>query len=146
MVHPQMPPLTEAETEAFLKEAPIVRLCSKNADGTVHVAPVWFTYEGGEFHIGTQDSSRKAKNIRRDGDVTLLIDNQNPPYKGIVVYGKASLDHVNVIEKRVSIFRKYMPENEGRKMAEGLASRWKPVVIHVKPTKTASYDYSKGRM
>lgn len=144
MTHPQMPPLTREEIEIFLKESPIARFCTKNHDGTIHIAPVWFKYDQGEFLFGTQDTSRKARNLKRNTDVTLLIDNQAPPYKGIVVYGKATLDYDNVLNKRISIFKKYMPEENAKGMAEGLAKTWKPVVIHVKPHHMTSYDYAKA--
>jgi nitroimidazol reductase NimA-like FMN-containing flavoprotein (pyridoxamine 5'-phosphate oxidase superfamily) len=139
-----MPPLTKDEIEAFLKEAPIARFCTKNSDGAIHVAPIWFKYDQGEFLFGTQDKSRRVRNLKRNSDVTLLIDNQAPPYKGIVVYGKATLDYDNVINKRVSIFKKYMPEENAKGMADGLAKTWKPVVIHVKPHRMTSYDYAKA--
>ncbi len=76
--YPQMPPFTQDEIEAFLKEAPIARLSSLNPDGTIHIAPVYFKYDNGNILIGTQDMTHKVRNIKNNQQVTVLIDNQTP--------------------------------------------------------------------
>ena len=102
--YPQMPPFTQAELVAFLNEAPVARLSSLNPDGTIHIAPVYFRYDNGDILIGTQDVTRKARNIKHNPNVTLLIDNQTPPWKGVLIYGEAKLDYEDVVAKRISIF------------------------------------------
>jgi len=72
--YPQRLPMTEAECNAFLQEAPITRLGSLNPDGTVHVAALWFQVEDDTIVIGTQDITNKVRNIRRNPKVTVLID------------------------------------------------------------------------
>jgi nitroimidazol reductase NimA-like FMN-containing flavoprotein (pyridoxamine 5'-phosphate oxidase superfamily) len=141
--YPQKPSFTQKELEAFLKEAPIARLCSHNSDGTIHIAPVYFKYEGGEIIIGTQDVSRKVKNIKRNPKVTVLIDNQTPPWKGVIIYGEAKLEYTDVIEKRSLIFERYMKPEIAQKTTLDLANTFAPVVIRVIPERIVSYDYSK---
>jgi nitroimidazol reductase NimA-like FMN-containing flavoprotein (pyridoxamine 5'-phosphate oxidase superfamily) len=141
--YPQMPPFTQDELVAFLTEAPVARLSSLNPDGTIHIAAVYFKYDNGEILIGTQDMTRKAKNIKHTPSVTLLIDNQTPPWKGVLIYGDAELDYDNVIEKRAAIFERYVPAENARNLALGLASSYTPVIIRVKPKRMVSYDYSK---
>ena len=140
-----MPPLTQGELDEFLVKAPIATLCSQNADGTIHAAPVWFKYEGGELLFGTQNDTRRIKNIEQNPNVTVVIDNDQFPYKGVVLYGKARLDYDNVIPKRVAILEKYMPKPGAEKLANSLAAMRKLVVIHVKPSKITSYDYAKDQ-
>jgi nitroimidazol reductase NimA-like FMN-containing flavoprotein (pyridoxamine 5'-phosphate oxidase superfamily) len=141
--YPQMPPLTQDELVAFLKEAPIARLSSMNPDGTIHTAPVFFKYDDGDILIGTQEVTRKVRNSKQNPNVTVLIDNQVPPYKGVVIYGEAELDYEDVIAKRISIFERYMPTENARGLATGLANHYDPVIIRVKPKRMTSYDYSK---
>jgi nitroimidazol reductase NimA-like FMN-containing flavoprotein (pyridoxamine 5'-phosphate oxidase superfamily) len=141
--YPQMPPFTQDELVAFLNEAPVARLSSLNPDGTIHIAPVYFKYDNGDILIGTQDVTRKARNIRHNPNVTLLIDNQSPPWKGILIYGEATLDYEDVVAKRILIFERYMPPENAQKLATGLANNYTPVVIRVKPKRVTSYDYSK---
>jgi nitroimidazol reductase NimA-like FMN-containing flavoprotein (pyridoxamine 5'-phosphate oxidase superfamily) len=141
--YPQMPPLTQDELVAFLNEAPIARMSSMNPDGTIHSAPVYFKYDNGDILIGTQEVTRKVRNSRQNPKVTVLIDNQAPPYKGVVIYGEAKLDYEDVIAKRVAIFERYMPTENAQQLATGLANTHVPVIIRVKPSRMISYDYSK---
>jgi PPOX class probable F420-dependent enzyme len=138
-----MPPFTQEELVAFLNEAPVARLSSLNPDGTIHIAAVYFKYDHGDIIMGTQDGTHKVRNIKRHPKVTLLIDNQSPPWKGVLIYGEAELDYVDVIAKRITIFERYMPAENARKFAADLANNYAPVVIRVKPKRITSYDYSK---
>lgn len=141
--YPQKPPFTQDELVAFLNEAPVARLSSLNTDGTIHIAAVYFKYDNGDILIGTQDITRKVRNIKHNPNVTVLIDNQAPPWKGVLIYGDAELDYEDVIAKRAAIFERYMPAENALKFATELASSYTPVVIRVKPRRVISYDYSK---
>ena len=141
--YPQKPPFTPEELVVFLNEAPIARLCTLNQDGTIHIAAVYFKYDNGDIIIGTQDMTHKVKNIRNNPQVSILIDNQVPPWKGVLIYGEAELDYEDVIAKRTLIFERYKTPEEARKLAVDLASSFTPVVIRVKPRHMTSYDYSK---
>lgn len=141
--YPQMPPFTEEELVAFLNEAPIARLSTLNPDGTIHIAAVYFKYDNGDIIIGTQDMTHKVRNIKNNPQVTVLIDNQAPPWKGVLIYGKAELDYEDVIAKRASIFERYKSPEDAREYAEDLANNYTPVVIRIKVKHFVSYDYSK---
>ena len=142
--YPQMPPLTQEETETFLKEGHLAKLGSFNDDGTIYLAPAYYAYEGGEILLGTQMVSRKVKNVRRNHSVTVLIDNCEPPYKGVLIYGKAELDTEDVVAKRVSLFENYMPSDQAAGLAQGLADQFEPVIIRVRPESIVSFDYAKA--
>jgi PPOX class probable F420-dependent enzyme len=141
--YPQAPAMTEDEVVAFLQEAPVARLCSHNEDGTIHVAPAWFEYRDGQILIGTQKISRKARNVQRDGRVSVMVDTETPPYKGLLIYGTAEWDDEEAIAKRAAIFSRHMPPERAERMAKGMASRFEPVIIRVRPERIVSYDYAK---
>jgi len=141
----QMPPLTQQEVEVLLTKSQVATLSSHNADGTIHTTPVWFKYDGGKILFGTQDDCRRIKNIKRNPDVTVVVDDRQWPLKGIIIYGRAELDYDNVIPKRTAIFEKYMPKENASGLAQALAKMRKPVVIRVTPSKMISYDYAKDQ-
>jgi hypothetical protein len=143
MPYPQKPPLTDDELKTFLDGAPIARLGSKNPDGTIHIAALWFAYQDGDIVFGTQDITHKVRNIKHDPQVTVLIDVVGPPLQGVLIYGRAELDYEDVIAKRIAIFEKYMPSEHARGLAAVLAESWAPVIIRVKPERVTSYDYAK---
>src|ERR1041385_3627980 len=142
--YPQKPPLTQDELTTFLNETPIARMSSMNPDGTIHMAATYFKYDSGEILIGTPDITHKIRNIKNKPNVTVLIDNQEYPFRGVLIYGAAVLDYDDVIAKRTSIFEKYLPTEDAREMASDLSSRFKCVVIRIKPQRMTSYDYSKS--
>jgi len=145
-IYPQRPPMTDEELEAFLQEAPIARLGSLNPDGTVHLAALWFNYKNGTLLFGTQEMTNKVRNIEQNPKVSVLIDVEGPPLRGVLIYGLAELDYEDVIEKRVTIFEKYMPGEHAHQLATDLAGHFAPVIIRIKPTRISSYDYAKDGM
>lgn len=141
--YPQKPPFTQEEMMAFLNEAPIARLSTLNTDGTIHTAAGYFKYDHGDILMGTQNMTRKVRNIKNNPQITVLIDNQAPPWKGVLIYGKAELDYDDVVAKRASIFERYMSPEDAQAFAAELANNYTPVVIRIKPQHIISYDYSK---
>ncbi len=90
MTYIQAPRLTELEIEALLGDVNLARFCSLNPDGTIHAVPVNFRYKNGRLLIATPSASRKAKNAKRDGNVTVLVDATGPQasdFKGAIIYG-----------------------------------------------------------
>jgi len=141
--YPQKPPLAQDELVAFLDDAQIARLSSMNPDGTIHMAAAYFKYDSGDILIGTQDITHKVRNIKNNPNVTVLIDNQEYPFRGVLIYGVAVLVYEDVIAKRASIFERYMPAEDAQEMAYDLSSRFTCVVIRIKPKRMTSYDYAK---
>lgn len=145
-IYPQRPPMTDEELGAFLHDAPVARLGSLNPDGTVHLSALWFRYENGEVLFGTQEMTNKVRNIKGNPNVTVLIDIEGPPLRGVLIYGQAELDYEDVIDKRVDIFEKYMPREHAQGLASELADHFAPVIIRVRPGRVSSYDYAKEGM
>jgi general stress protein 26 len=144
--YPQMPSFTQDEMEIFLSQHRFARLGTINEDGTIHLAPIYFKYGKSEFILGTQNASRRVRNIKRNPNVTLLIDDTNPPYKAVLIYGKAILDYDNVVQKRTAIFEQFETKEEAIQSAEGICNKWSSVVIRIKPDRIVSFDYSKASL
>lgn len=144
VTYPQLPAMTDQELETFLKQAVFARLGTLNEDGTIHIAPIFFKYENGQILMATQDPSRKIRNIKRNNNVTVLIDTTEVPFKGALIYGTAELDYEDVIPKRVAIFERRLSREEGETYARRLSSKWQCVIVRITPKKVASFDYTKG--
>lgn len=142
--YPQLPPMSNEELIAFLETAQFARLATLNEDGTIHIAPIFFKYDEGHVLMATQDPSRKVRNIKRNNNVTVLIDTTDVPFKGVLIYGKAELDYENVVDKRIAIFRRRLSQEQAETYAKRLAGKWKCVIIRIAPVRIASFDYSKA--
>ena len=143
-VYPQAHAMPRDEMESFLARPLIAKLCTHNADGSIHIVPIWFKYSHGEILLGTQEVTHKVRNIKRDGRVTVLVDAAEPALGGVIMYGDARLDHDDVVATRVSIFEKYMDAERARGLAAKLASQWKPVIVRIKPRQVITFDYARG--
>jgi len=144
--YPQWPPFESPETiKAFLERPLLARLSTHNADGTIHMAPVYFLYADGAFMLASQLASRKVRNIQKNSKVTLLIDTDDPVLRSVMVYGRANLDLDDVVKKRAAIFAKYdYTEAEAHATAERMERVWGTAIIRVIPDKFVSVDYSRS--
>lgn len=142
--YPQLPSLNEGELISFFEQSQFARLGTINEDGTIHIAPIFFKYEGGQILMATQDPSRKVRNIKRNKNVTVLIDKTEVPFKGALIYGTAELDYEDVIQKRIAIFERRLSREEAETYARRLSSKWQCVIIRITPVLVASFDYSKA--
>ncbi|KKN34896.1 hypothetical protein LCGC14_0789120 [marine sediment metagenome] len=143
MSYTQSPHLTEKEIDDFLNSAKIARICTHNKDGTIHAVPVWFNYDKGEIIIGTPKASRRARNLRRNNNVTVLIDEVGSPTRGVIIYGKANMDDKIMDQDAHSIFSRYMSQEEARGYWKGLSELTEWMKVIVKPIHIASFDYGK---
>ncbi|EFL30533.1 pyridoxamine 5'-phosphate oxidase [Streptomyces viridochromogenes DSM 40736] len=88
------------------------KLSTVRADGSPHVAPIWFLLDGDEVVFNTGERSVKGRNLARDGRVALCVDDDRPPYSFVVLRGRArivkDLDEVRHWATRIAA--RYMGE------------------------------------
>lgn len=63
-------------------------------DGHPHVMPIWFVLDGDDVLFTTAADTVKGRWIRRDGRLSLCVDEEVPPYAFVHVRG-----HANVSEE-----------------------------------------------
>ena len=85
------PRMIDEDLPAFLAEPGIAKLATHNADGTIRIVPLWYTYADGKVVFSTWSWTRAAQNIARDPAATVMIDSTEMPYKGIHMVGSAEL-------------------------------------------------------
>ncbi|MFQ5987201.1 MAG: pyridoxamine 5'-phosphate oxidase family protein [Thermoplasmata archaeon] len=145
MVYTQPPHLTEEEMESFLTEAKIARFCSLNPDGTIHAAAVNYRYEKGRILLVTPAASRKARNVKRNGIVTLLVDvtgKRLSDTKGALIYGKGEVKE-GTLSEMMSVNETWMRADRVEAWTKRLFGLTDWVTISVEPEGTASWDYAK---
>ncbi|UCC52483.1 MAG: hypothetical protein JSV68_00670, partial [Anaerolineaceae bacterium] len=90
--------------------------------------------------MATQEPSRKIANIKRNNNVTVLIDTTDVPFKGALIYGTAELDYEDVIAKRVAIFERRLSNEDSEAYARRIANKWPCVIVRITPVRIASFD------
>lgn len=84
--------MTEEEWRAFVSHATRTgKLSTVRADGSPHIAPVWFLLNGDELLFSTGKNSVKGRNLARDGRLALCVDDDTPPFAFVVIHGRAQL-------------------------------------------------------
>lgn len=99
----------------FLETPRIGRLATVCADGSPHVAPIWFRFEASEFLILTERGSRKHRNVEHDPRVQLCIDDERPPYHTVLVRGRASVHEAPGRAWREELAVHYLGDVAGRR-------------------------------
>ena len=60
-------------------------------DGRPHATPIWFTLDGDDLVFTTWHESVKARTLRADPRVAIVVDDQRPPYSFVIIEGEASI-------------------------------------------------------
>lgn len=129
--------------QTFFQVAKIARLCSLNKNGTIHAVPVWFKFKQDHFVIAAPEKSQKVRNILRNKNVTLLIDVEGPPTRGVIVYGKANISLDRWDKEAVDLLSRYFPKEQAEKTMQGVQTIANWIKITITPSRFASFDYEK---
>jgi PPOX class probable F420-dependent enzyme len=90
------------------------QLATLMPDGSPHVAPVWFEYDGKNILINSAKGRVKDKNIRRDPRVGIDIVDPDNPYRHLSIRGrvveiteKGADEHIDKLAKKYTGQDKY---------------------------------------
>lgn len=114
--------MTGDELERFLGSGTRTgKLATVRADGSPHVAPVWFVLDGSDLIFMTGESTIKGKALLRDPRVAVSVDDEHPPFAFAIVEGTVSIsrDLEEMLPWSIAIARRYM----GDDLAEQYGSR-----------------------
>lgn len=118
-----MKTMTPEEYRHFLIEKPRTgKIAIVRKDGRPHVTPIWFVLDGENLVFTTWHESVKAHNLRRDPQVTICVDDEQPPYAYVIVEGTVEFLTVTPeerIEWVTRIARRYL----GDELAEAFGKR-----------------------
>ncbi|VAW32485.1 hypothetical protein MNBD_CHLOROFLEXI01-1537 [hydrothermal vent metagenome] len=84
-------PLSQAEIEQFLQGPWSARLACVRPDGTPHVLPLWYEWDGRSFWLAASPGSQWKQVIEENQQVSLTIDEPWPPLRRAFVVGQAKL-------------------------------------------------------
>lgn len=76
----------------FLSQPRSASLAYSRRDGSPFVVPVWFRWRDGDVLIGTGAADPKVAAIRRNPRVTVLVHDDRPPYRAVIMEGEASIE------------------------------------------------------
>jgi PPOX class probable F420-dependent enzyme len=102
------------EIRAFLAtETRTGKLGTIMPDGWPHVMPIWFVLDGDEIVFSTGRDTVKGRYLQRDDRVSLLVDDERPPFAYVHIRGRARIDEASdLLEWTTRIAERYMGPQE----------------------------------
>ena len=140
--------MTESEWAAFVNAGTRTgKLAVVLPSGRPAVTPVWFVYEDdGIFRFNTWGTSPKAKAMRAEPRVSLLVDLEAPPYAFVRVEATA-----RIIDDDPELTRRVATAAGGRYMGADRADEYGArngvegeVVVELAPTRVVALDDVSG--
>jgi nitroimidazol reductase NimA-like FMN-containing flavoprotein (pyridoxamine 5'-phosphate oxidase superfamily) len=138
--------MTESERDAFLAERAVCRVGSLGADGSPHVAPLWFVWHDQHLWLSSLTPSQRWTDLERDSRVAVTIDAGEAYYelRGVELRGRVTV--VGDVPRTTAPVAEL--EEVERLMAEKYdLAAWEPDGKHawlrVDADKISSWDFRK---
>ena len=129
--------------DEFLKKQKILRLATVGKNKTPHIVPVWYMYAAKKFYIGTNTRTQKAKNVKKNKQVSFCIDVgvNAPNIYGVMGQGKTNLILEKTKVKRIAtkILLRYF-KNMNNKSAQELLDDT-DCILEIVPEKIKTWCY-----
>lgn len=132
--------MTPQQIDAFLKEPRIADLATVRPDGSPHVAPVWYLYDGETVKVMTDKGSVKVRNLRHDPRVSLSIATDVEPYEYVLVSGEATISYDGIPELLDIMSVHYKGEEEGRRYAAAVVKELDFCILTITPSKVSTWS------
>jgi general stress protein 26 len=144
--------MTEDEVRAYLAGQKVINVASVGPNGRPHLAPLWyFPHEDG-VATWTYSTSQKAKNLRRLGEATVLVEDGDSYEKlrGVSLEADVEIieNTVEVTRMGITLMQRYAGTGPGDPVPDELNSfiagqAPKRVGLVFRPTKVVSWDHTK---
>ncbi|HLC25054.1 MAG TPA: pyridoxamine 5'-phosphate oxidase family protein [Nitrosopumilaceae archaeon] len=128
--------------DKFLKSQKILRLATIDKRGMPHIVPVWYLYKDGIFYVGTNTSTKKAKNVKKNPKVSFCVDaGIRSPIFGVMGRGVAKL----ILNKKIvssitkKILLRYFSSLNNNSAQELLAQT--DCIIKITPKKITVWEF-----
>lgn len=88
--------MSDAEVRVFLQEGTRTgKVAWATADGQPHVTPIWFVLDGDADELtvlfNTGAASGKGRSMARDPRISLVVDDERPPFAYVQLTGSVEL-------------------------------------------------------
>ena len=129
--------MTDEERRAFLLEGTRTgKVAWISPTGRPHVAPIWFVLDGDDVLFTTHEESAKGRAFTDGARLSLLVDDQAPPFSYVKVDGTVRLSHDldELVDVATRIGGRYMGEDRAEEFGRrnGVPGE---ILVRLVPTK-----------
>ena len=109
--------------------------------GSILLTPVWHLFRDGSFYVQVPGGDRKIAMLRRDPRCSILVAENEHPYRAIEVSGVARLSTADYPDLGPAIVRRYVETYDpGGKVSDYLLEGG--VIVRIDPTAMRAWDYA----
>ncbi len=138
-----MASLSDSLVRQLLDGRHIASLATQNSDGSIHMVAVWYWFDGTHICVATSSRSRKARNLKSDPKVSLMIDARDPAAScGVTIAGTAKILSGDLSQQtNAEIHRKYLSKDALADARVGpVFAAWDDVTIQIAPASVIAWD------
>ncbi len=135
-------PMSKREIEKLLKQPEIAVVATTAPNGAPHAVPTWYEYRGGEVVFHTGLNTFKYRCLQHDPRITLVVDTRKPPYKCVILKGRATMEQRDDWARLRRMAVAYLGKRNGEAYAKSLKGT-PTVIVRFKPDHIVSWDYGK---
>jgi len=106
--------LAATRVRRFLEEEPVIWLSTVRPDGTPHIVPIWFWWDGEAVLVFSKPDARKVRNMRENAAVMLAVGDPDEDFDVGMLEGQAEL-----LDEPTAVV---MPAEHLKKYADRLAA------------------------
>lgn len=132
-----MPPLGKKTLEEFLKGGRIAKIATLKKDGSPHITPAWYEWDGKHLYVVTKPHAQVVENVKSNRRVYVLIDKSEWPYMRVNFEGEAQIVDIEWAEMLRRLTLRYMGEQALKYHEERL--KYPSVVIKITPKRISTW-------
>jgi PPOX class probable F420-dependent enzyme len=135
------------EIDEYVHRRNTAAMCTVNPDGSVHAVAMWYGFLEGAIAFETKAKSQKIQNLRRNANLTVMIEDGDSyeELRGVTLVGTGEIveDPDRMWTLGVSVFERYNAPytEEMRPFVEVMLRKRYVVKLHV--ARTISWDHRK---
>lgn len=148
--------MTRAEIDKFLAEKLVARVATLRKDGSVHITPLWYAWDGNSLWLILGKERQHVTNLMRNPTISVIIDKDIRPQEGnlkpgaqaVLLRGKAQLltGDRSQVEATTTILTRYLGP-KGKEYVQAALEDGSPgknrVVVKLRPGKIVAWDFAK---
>jgi PPOX class probable F420-dependent enzyme len=138
--------MTDDERDEFLSVVRTCRVATVNGDGSPHVTPLWFVWDGESLWLTSVTRSQRWTNLQRDGRVAVVVDDGTGfmELRGVELTGRATavgeVPRTGEANAELQVpERLFADKYAGGRVAYDGRHAW----LRITPDKIVSWDFSK---
>lgn len=138
--------MSREEWRSFLSQGTRTgKLATVRRDGSPHVVPIWFVLDGDDIVLTTGRDSIKGRSLRRDGRVSLCVDDDRPPFAFVTVSGRAEVseDMDQLLHYATLLGGRYMGEDRAEAFGRRNAVPGE-LLVRIRPERVLAVDDLAG--